>query len=77
MLRVKSTHPESQGAFVEIEDEDFDDEVHELYVEHDPDAPAKSMSKAELVAKLAELGVAADMSWNKAALQDALQDATK
>jgi len=37
-IRIKSTHPASQGDFVDIEEENFDPAVHELYV--DPSAPA-------------------------------------
>lgn len=33
VIKVKSTHPESQGAFVLIEEETFDKSVHKLYVE--------------------------------------------
>jgi hypothetical protein len=29
--KIKSTHPESQGDFVEIEEADFDPKIHELY----------------------------------------------
>jgi hypothetical protein len=31
VVRVKSTHPESQGDFVEINETDFVEGVHELY----------------------------------------------
>jgi hypothetical protein len=33
VVRVVSTHPETQGAFVEINTEDFNKEVHKLYEE--------------------------------------------
>lgn len=32
-IRVKSSHPESQGEFVLINVEDFDDEIHEKFDE--------------------------------------------
>ena len=32
-MLIKSTHPESQGDFVVIENDDFDPEKHEVYVE--------------------------------------------
>ena len=31
VLRIKSTHPESQGAYVLIDEADFDPAVHTLY----------------------------------------------
>lgn len=31
MLKIKSTHPESQGPFVLIDECDFDAKVHTLY----------------------------------------------
>jgi hypothetical protein len=31
-VRIKSTHPASQGDFVDIEEENFDPAIHELYV---------------------------------------------
>ena len=37
-LKIKSTHPESQGAFVVINEEDFDPEIHELFEDDDEDA---------------------------------------
>lgn len=30
-MKIKSTHPESQGDFVEINDEDFNPEIHQEY----------------------------------------------
>lgn len=39
VVRIKSTHPPSQGDFVEINESDFDAAVHELY----EDAPAVSV----------------------------------
>lgn len=40
-VRIKSTHPESQGAFVDIDDDQFDPKVHQLY----EDVPAKVENK--------------------------------
>jgi len=39
-VKVKSTNPESQGAFVVINAADFDETKHELYIE-EVVAPAK------------------------------------
>jgi hypothetical protein len=39
VVRVVSTHPPSQGAYVEINAADFDPLVHTLYVEGDAAAP--------------------------------------
>ena len=52
-VKVKSTHPETQGAFVEINEEDFNEAIHELYVESSEEpAPAeKKLTKAEEAAK--------------------------
>jgi hypothetical protein len=33
MIKVKSTHPESQGPFVLMDEADFDAKKHKLYVE--------------------------------------------
>lgn len=63
-IRVKSTHPESQGAFVEINEADFDKSKHELYEGGDegsggqagPKDPLK-MKHDELVAELADRNV--------------------
>jgi len=30
-MKIKSTHPESQGDYVEINDEDFNPEIHQKY----------------------------------------------
>ena len=52
-VRIVSTHPESQGPFVEINEEDFDKSVHKLYkgkVEDEPaavaEAPAETAEEA-------------------------------
>lgn len=36
-IRIKSSHPASQGDFVDIEEENFDPKIHELYAP--PGAP--------------------------------------
>lgn len=36
VLKIKSTHKESQGDFVLIDEENFDSKKHELYVENKP-----------------------------------------
>jgi hypothetical protein len=39
VIRIKSTHPPSQGDFVEIEEEDFDKaKGHQLYEPKEPEA---------------------------------------
>ncbi len=40
IVRIKSTHKESQGDFVEVNEEDFDKATMELYVE--PKAEVKA-----------------------------------
>lgn len=40
VMKVKSTHPESQGPFVLINESDFDAKVHEKYEE--PKSTAKA-----------------------------------
>jgi hypothetical protein len=47
-VRVVSTHPESQGPFVEINEEDFDKAVHKLFKgEVEPEAKADEKPAAE------------------------------
>lgn len=41
VIKVKSTHPESQGPYVLLDEEDFDKEKHELYVEVEPEGGAE------------------------------------
>jgi hypothetical protein len=45
ILKIKSTHPESQGPYVLIDAHDFDEKVHELYDENEAETGAKSSSK--------------------------------
>ncbi len=47
VMKVKSTHPESQGPFVLIEDADFNPDVHEKYVESKASAKAAAAAAAE------------------------------
>lgn len=50
-VKVKSSHPKTQGAFVEINESDFNPNVHELY-----DAEQRPMpTRAELNAALKDL----------------------
>lgn len=49
-IQIKSTHPESQGDFVIIEDGDFNEEIHELY-KPEGDGPTRDEMKAFLVEK--------------------------
>jgi len=51
VVKIKSTHPETQGAFVEINETDFDAEKHELYVEPAAKAVAGDEPTAEKPAK--------------------------
>lgn len=39
VVRIKSTHPESQGDFVEINSEDFDSSKHDLFDAPPPPPP--------------------------------------
>lgn len=52
VIRVKSTHPASQGDFVEINATDFNPDVYERYEEAAPDvpAPAPVLPPVEVVA---------------------------
>ena len=52
-MKILSTHPESQGPFVVIEDADFNPEIHEAYEEE----PAGGPTREEMKAFLAEKGV--------------------
>lgn len=45
-VRIKSSHPESQGEFVEINESDFDPAIHELL---EPAAEPKGRRKASEV----------------------------
>lgn len=51
-MLIKSTHPESQGDFVVIEDADFNPEKHEVYVEGEEktDGPTREAMKSFLTA---------------------------
>lgn len=40
VIRIKSSHPESQGEFVEINESDFDAGKHERHVPPPPELPA-------------------------------------
>ena len=53
-MKIISTHPESQGPFVVIEDADFNPEIHEAY----EDEPAGGPTREEMKAFLAGKGVA-------------------
>lgn len=59
-IKIKSADPASQGAFVIIDKALFNPEVHELYDDQDPGAPAERVpTMAELLAardQLAERG---------------------
>lgn len=46
-LKVKSTHKESQGEYVIINETDFDKAVHELYEDEAEVAQPKGAAKAE------------------------------
>lgn len=57
-MKIKSSHPESQGPFVVIDKENFNPDVHEEYVEGAEVAPADmnvAQIKAALAAKVIEI----------------------
>lgn len=57
-IKIKSTHPESQGAFVVINEADFDAEKHELYVEgEEGDSGDRSLTVAEIKEILTAAGI--------------------
>lgn len=58
-IRIKSTHPASQGDFVEINETDYDPSKHELFDET-PASPNSELTVAELKAALTEKGIAFD-----------------
>lgn len=49
IMRIKSTHPPSQGEFVEIEEENFNPETMEKY---DPEASVRAAAEAATKAAL-------------------------
>lgn len=51
-VRIKSTHPKSQGDFVEINEKDFDPKKHEMFDE--ADAPKVKATKVEKINATAE-----------------------
>lgn len=66
IIKIKSTHPPSQGEFVLIYKDDFDPEKgHVLYESEDED---KKMGIAELRALLTEQGIEFDPKAKKAEL---------
>jgi len=77
-VKVKSTHPETQGAFVEINEEDFNEAVHELYVEgsEEPAPVEKKLTKAEAEAAKAE-AAKAEAAKAEAAKAEAEAEAAK
>lgn len=44
-IKIKSTHKESQGEFVLIDEENFDPKKHELYVENQPEPERVASTK--------------------------------
>ena len=75
-MRIKSTHPESQGEFVEIDESAFDPETMTKYVEGEQSPPAPSaepsknaaLTKQELLDTLIEMGADAKPAMSKAEL---------
>ncbi len=67
-VRIVSDVPET-GGFIVINAEDFDGEIHTLYVESEEGG----LTKAELIADLEDMGVEFDPRAKKADLQ-ALRD---
>lgn len=70
-VRIKSTHPESQGPFVNINKDDFVEGQHELYVEGDANNDGK-LTVDEIKAKLTELGIEYPAGAKKAELLELL-----
>lgn len=58
-IRIKSTHPASQGDFVEINETDYDPSKHELF-DKAPVSPFDKLTVAELKAALTEKGITFD-----------------
>jgi len=54
-VQIKSTHPESQGPFVIIDEADFIEGQHELYVEGEPDDG--DLTVPEIKEKLTAAGI--------------------
>lgn len=55
--RIKSTHPESQGPYVDIEDSQYDPKVHELYETKAAETGGQKFDREAAFAYLAEKGV--------------------
>lgn len=70
-IRIKSTHPASQGDFVEINKTDFDPEKHQLFDE----SPVKKMTIDEIRQALTEKGIAFEEKAKKADLLALLESA--
>lgn len=51
IMKVKSTHPESQGPFVLIEEVDYDPKKHELYEEEAAPKPRALADKVQAALK--------------------------
>ncbi len=70
VLKIKSTHQESQGDYVLINAADFDEKIHEMFDGEAPKAPKapEKMTVKELQAALTEKGIAFESDANKAAL---------
>lgn len=78
VIKVKSTHPESQGPFVLLESEDFKEGEHELYEEKpaDPVKPAShGLNVEQLKTALGEKGIEIPDDAKKADLAKLLDDA--
>lgn len=70
-IKIKSTHPQSQGEYVEINQSDYNPTIHKLYGE--PDHPGQKdeldgMKKADLQEFLKAKGVEFETDANKEAL---------
>lgn len=80
-MRIKSSHPESQGEFVEINDADFDGETMVKYEESkqvgdgkQPESKNAALTKQELLDTLTDLGADAKPAMSKAELVAMLDD---
>jgi hypothetical protein len=77
-IKIKSTHPESQGPFVIINESDFDADKHALYVEGDADANGDGkVTVAEIKAKLDALKIEYPAGAKKADLLTLLENSEK
>ena len=76
-IKIKSTHPESQGPFVVINEADYDPRVHELYVEGAEGEGDDKLTVPEIKAKLDALKIEYPAGAKKADLLTLLENSEK